>query len=172
MISAKVSFSEKATPEFEKLKKLVGKSANSFVTVGIHEDAGQYTKGSNPPSVVQVALWNEFGTEKTPKRSFFQSAIDENQSKIEAFRDKMVENILFKDWTPQRALEAIGFFVQNLIQNKIKSNVPPAYGTGKGNPSERIAELQEAKRRRVGHTQTLRESELMLRSITFKVTLS
>lgn len=169
MIAIKVSLAEKSSPEFENLKKVMG--TNASVTIGIHEDAGKYTKGSNPPSVVEVALWNEFGTSSIPQRSFFRSAIDENISKIEAMRDKMVENILYNGWKPQKALEAIGLFVQTLIQNKIKSNVPPPYGTGHGNPPETISRLQAAKRARTGHSQTLRESELLLRSITFKVSL-
>lgn len=169
MIKMSISTKETGTTLWDSLKKVIASTPTAYVTIGIHEDAGQYTKGANPPSVVQVALWNEFGTEHIPQRSFFRSAIDENIVKIEALRDKMVTNILINGWKPERALEAIGLFVQTLIQNKIKSNVGPAYGTGMGNSPETIARAQAEKQARVGHTQTLRESELMLRSIIFRV---
>lgn len=169
MIFASIKLSEKTSPEFEALKKSFKGGTESYVTIGVHEDAGKYTTGSNSPLVVEVALWNEFGTKDIPERSFFRSTIDEQQSRIEAYREQMVGNILSKGWPVQKALEAIGLFVQTLIQNKIRSNVAPVYGTGKGNSPERISQLQAAKIKRTGHTNTLRESELLLRSITFKV---
>jgi hypothetical protein len=167
MIRASAKIIEKKNPNWEKLKKnFSGKGA--YVSIGIHEDAGSYSKGEI--SVVEVALFQEFGTTKIPERSFIRSTVDEHESSINAMREKMIENILTKGWSKEKALEAIGLYVQSLIQNKIKSNVPPPYGTGlKPNSEARIASLQEQKRKRVGHTSTLRESELLLRSVTFKV---
>lgn len=170
-----IKINMKVEEKGQSLSDLVNKAflgyKNAYVTIGVHEGAGSYTKGPNPPTVVQVALWNEFGTEKTPQRSVFRTTMEENEAKIEAMRDKLVEEVIFGKMKADKAIEALGLFVQTLIQNKIKSNVPPPYGTGKGNSSERIAGLQAAKKQRVGHVNTLRESELYLRSITFKVHL-
>lgn len=141
---------------------------NSYVTIGVHQEAGQYkfsgtekTGSSPPPTVVEVALWNEYGTSTSPERSFLRSAIDENASLINQWRFEMIDKILNKGWTVEKALTAIGFRIQVLIQNKIKSNVPP--------PNEPGTKAQK-KRDGVGDA-TLIWSGLMLRSITFKVVL-
>lgn len=139
----------------EFLKRIRGKE-NAYVTIGVHEDAGAYPDGT---SVVQVALWNEFGTDNMPERSFIRSTVDENRSKIEVWRLEMIENIMTKGWTVNKALEAMGFRIQVLIQNKIKSNVPP--------PN---AESTLAGKRRDGvGSSTLIHSGLMLRSIGYRV---
>lgn len=171
MISAKIFITEKDSAEMKNFKAVFSKVFESYVTIGIHEDAGKYTKGANPPSVIDVALWNEFGTDKIPERSYFRATLEANASKIEVFRDEMCKRVLLNGWTQERALEAIGLYVQTLIQAKIRSNVPPAYGTGKGNSPATIAAAQEAKIKRVGHSRTLEESDLLLRSVTFKVTV-
>lgn len=167
MISAKVTTKFTPSSAYEEFKKNFGKGG-AYVTVGVHEGAGSYPNGV---SVAEVALWNEFGTEKIPERSFLRSALYENLSKIEAMRTKVVQNMIEKGWTTERALSVLGLFAQNLVQNKIKSNVPPVYGTGKGNSPDKVKELQEAKKNRVGHYRTLRETDLLLRSITFQVHL-
>lgn len=166
MIFAKVSISSKDSAEYTRLKKFFkGKAA--YVTIGVHEDAGRYPTGVD---VVQVALWNEFGTETVPERSFFRSTMAENETRIESFRNVIIKQMFEDKWTPEQALDALGLYIQNLVQNKIKSNVAPAYGTGKkGATAREIASRQAAKVSRVGHANTLRETELLLRSITYKV---
>ena len=133
----------------------------SFVTIGLHEDAGQYTGAKNNPSVVEVGLWNEFGTEKSPERSFIRSTIDENQSLINNWRDEAINNMIIKGWTLGKALEMMGFRIQVLIQNKIKSNMPPplAKSTAEAKISHGLAPV------------TLIDTGLMLRSVTYKVEL-
>lgn len=142
--------------------KQIPEANRAYVTIGVHEDAGSYTKGDNPPTVVEVALWNEYGTTRTPERSFFRSTIDENASLLNQWREEVMGNILFKQWTVYHALETIGFRVQTLIQNKIKSHVPPP------NAPSTI----EDKQRRGVAPETLIDSGLMLRSVTFQVHMS
>ncbi len=108
----------------DKIREMLKKYKEAYVSIGIHEDAGVYP-GQNPPSVVEVALWNEFGTETSPSRSFIRSTMDEKESLINKWREEMIDNILFKEWTVEKALTAMGFRIQILVQNKIKSNVPP-----------------------------------------------
>lgn len=198
-----VSIQDKKDPNADKIFKELKKLNGSYVTVGIHQDAGQYPDGQD---VVQVALCNEFGTDTIPERSFFRSAIDGNQSKINAWQEEALERVLSGQWTAEHALESIGFKIQILIQNKIQSNVPPPnapstvrkkmnsgtlpksirifdknigqfkkgskynsktgeYGVFKRLTGEVAANYLSAS----GHTKTLIDTGLMLRSVTYKV---
>ena len=157
MIKAHTKTKDNHPDQLKKLKAALNKYANAHVTIGIHSEAGQYTKGSNPPDVVQVALWQEFGTEYIPSRSFIRSTIDENEALINEWREKALEALLHGKSTVPKLLESIGFRIQVLIQNKIKSNVPPPLK----NP--------DAKSRKGLAPVTLIETGLLLRSVTYKV---
>jgi hypothetical protein len=143
------------TPDiFKKIKQI----KKAYVTIGFHDGAGNYDDGT---SVVVVALANEFGTDTNPERSFFRTAIDENLEKINKWREEMIDNIFENNWPVEKALSAIGLRIQILVQNKIKSNVPPPNA-----PSTDAAKTRKG----VGH-KTLIDSGLMLRSVTYKVHL-
>lgn len=158
MIKSKITTTVKGDDKFKKLQQMLSKYKEAFVTIGIHDDAGNYPDGQ---AVVEVALWNEFGTRNIPQRSFFRSAIDENESKINAWREEAIANILDKDWPIEKALEMVGLRIQFLIQNKIKSNIPP-----ENSPATKAAKLADGVA-----PSTLIWSGLMLRSVGFKVTL-
>lgn len=158
MIRPKVTITDSGKPEQEALAKRLKGMRGAFVTVGVHEDAGSY-EGNDAPTVAEVALWNEFGTTKTPERSFIRSAIDENEPLINQWREELINKIVNEGWTVEKALEALGFRVQVLIQNKIKSDVPPpnAPSTVAAKTREGVAQV------------TLQNTKLLLRSITYKV---
>ena len=156
MIKSKVKTSDSNPQQIKNFQKKIKGKEKAYVTIGVHPDAGTYGDGT---SVVEVALWNEYGTSTIPERSFIRSAIDQNTKLIEAWRLEMIENILTKDWSVKQALEAIGFRVQTLIQNKIKSNVPPP------NAPSTLAQ----KRRDGTGSNTLINTGLLLRSIGYKV---
>lgn len=152
------------TPKF---KEMLKKLQSAYVTIGIHENAGQYEDGT---SVVNVALWNEFGTERIPERSFFRSALTENEGKINQWREEAISNIMEKGWTVKKALDMVGFRVQLLIQNKIKSNVPPpnAPSTIESKQRSGVSPKSGFKPGFESRTGTLIDSGLMLRSVTFR----
>ncbi len=157
----KITGSKTTETKSDLLKNLILKvkgAEKSYVVIGVNEGAGSYP-GPNPPLVAQVALWNEFGTATIPERSFLRSAMDDNATLIEKWRLEVIENIIFKGWTIQKALEAMGFRIQTLIQNKIKSDVPPP----------NAASTKAAKSRAGVADQTLINTGLLLRSITYKV---
>lgn len=138
------------------IQKILDQCRGAYVTIGVHEDAGQYDSGV---SVVEVAMWNEFGTTNIPERSFLRSTFDENATKINQWRELAIQNILTKGWSVEKALEMIGFRVMTLVQNKIKSNVPPP-----------LAKSTAEKKLQNGIApRTLIDSGLLLRSITYKV---
>ena len=68
------------TPQILAALKRAGKS---YVTVGVHNDAGQYGQGGvNAATPAKVALWMEYGTENMPKRPFLYPSIARNKAAI------------------------------------------------------------------------------------------
>jgi hypothetical protein len=156
VIKPVISFREKDSKEIKNLLKHLPSMKGAYVSIGFHSDAGSYESGID---VVEVALFNEYGTSTTPARSFIRSTLDENEEKINNWRVEALQNIMSKGWGADQALSMIGTRVQILIQNKIKSNPPPP-----------LAESTVAQKLRDGvPAVTLINTGLMLRSVTFKV---
>lgn len=156
-VRVQVRDNKRAWDEFRaRMRKVHG----SHVTVGVHPDAGSYSE-PGAPTVAEVALWAEFGTKRSPERSFLRSAIDEGQHQIDRWRVELLEQVKDGKMTVEKALEALGFRAQVLVQNKIKSGVPPANAE---------STLREKRREGVGAT-TLQWTRLLLRSIGHKVNL-
>lgn len=158
LIKATTQITDSDPGMFKRLRKLMHDIENAYVSVGVHEDAGSYP-GTNAPTVVEVALWTEFGTRSQPERSWLRSAVDENMGLIDRWREEVLEQIWEEKITVAQGLEIIGFRMQVLVQNKIKSNVPPPNAE---------STLAEKRRDGVGDG-TLIHSGLLMRSVTFKV---
>lgn len=158
MISIKMEVTDKQDPKWLAFLKELKRAKESYVTIGLHEDAGEYPGG---PSVVEVGLWNEFGTDTSPERSFLRTAIDKNEEKIGEWREEAITNMMERGWSTQKALEMLGFRIQQLVQRQIQSDVPPP------NAKSTV----DAKIRDGVATNTLQWTKLMLRSVTYKVVL-
>jgi len=146
---------------FATLAKRLADADRAYVTVGIHEDAGRYP-GPDAPLVSEVAWWNEFGTSEIPERSFFRSTFTQKAADIEKIKKEELKKIMDGKSTVTKSLSVIGFRAQVMVQNKIKSNIPPPNA-----PSTKKAKAREYP---ANANRTLMASELLLRSVTFKVT--
>lgn len=140
-----------------RLLKILKQAPKAHVQVGFFEGTS-YPGG---PDVVEVALWNELGTRKTPARSFMGTAIDEAEASIAKWRDEIIEGIVEKGWTIEQGMEFMGEKIKGLIEAKIKSNVGPPDA-----PSTAAQKAHEG-----AAPDTLIHSGLMLRSLTYKVFL-
>lgn len=158
MLRPKVSIKEKGKSEWKKATKELEKLKDAYVSVGLHEDAGAYDSGV---SVVQVGLWNEFGTETAPERSWLRSTVDEHAGDLNRWRVELLKKIMAGEETAEHALETLGFRVRELVRNKINSNVPPP------NAPSTIA----AKHRAGVAPHTLVNSTLLSRSVEYKVVI-
>ena len=156
MIRITGTTTDRRKKEIEKFLKSASKINGAYVSVGFHEGAGQYEDGQD---VIEVALWNEFGTRNIPERSFIRSAITDSHTEINKWRLEAMDKVMTQGWSIERALEMLGFRIQVLIQNKIKSNVPPpnAPSTVAQKQSDGVA------------PNTLIHTGLMLRSVGYKV---
>lgn len=152
-VTTTVTGAEKVRAIRAQLKLLMG----SYVTIGVHDDEF-YPDGTQ---VALVAMFNEFGTDDIPERSFIRSSIRGGESQINAWREEALNNMIDKQWTAEKALNMMGFRIQELIRNKIKSDVPPP----------NAASTQDRKRRLGVPQRTLMETQKLLNSVTYRVVL-
>jgi len=71
-------------------------------------------------TVLDVAIFHEFGTVNMPERSFVRAAFDENRSSYEALNKKLLIKIYSNAMTVEKALDILGLTIQNDIKKFIK----------------------------------------------------
>lgn len=150
MFKGRFDISVRGQDEYGELLKRM-KGLKVYVTVGF-QDTAEYPDGT---AVVFVAICNEYGTENIPARHFFGPAIDENQALIDRWQDELIDQYLDGKVSLRGMLEELGKRVVKLVQDKIRSNVPPP------NAPSTVAKK--------GSDQTLIDTETMLKSVTYKV---
>lgn len=163
MIKTTITFKAEKSQE-TRLKKELAKLKGSYVSVGVHEGAGEYSSGV---SVIEVALWNEFGTKNsdgsthTPSRPFIRSVVYGDESRINGWREEVFEKVFEGKISVEKALSTLGFKIRELIRAKINSDMPPpnAPATIAHKKAEGVA------------PRTLVETGLLLRSVEFKVVM-
>lgn len=158
MIKPKVTITSKGEDELKKFIERMKSIKSAYVTIGVHEDAGQYQDGT---SVVSVALWNEFGTETIPSRPFMRSVAYGMEADINRLREKVLGEVVDGRKTAEKALEEIGFFVREQIKNKIVNG-----GFAPNAPS-----TVAAKKRDGVAPNPLIDTTLLLRSIEYRVVM-
>lgn len=156
MIKPKVTFKVKGGDAYKKLLKQAGELKRMYVSVGVHDGAGEYEDGT---SVVEVALWMEFGTETIPERSWLRSTLSGKESLINQWRIDLLGQFVDGKITAKKALETLGYRIRELVRAAINSNIPPP------NSDETAAR----KRAKGLPARTLVESTLLLRSVEYKV---
>jgi hypothetical protein len=102
-------------------------------------------------TVLDVALWHEFGTNNMPERSFVRASFDQNQKKYEKLNRELLVKIYSGKMTVEKALDILGFTIENDIKAFIRS--------GEVNPESQRA-INE------GGT-TLDDTGQLINSITF-----
>lgn len=84
------------------LEKLGGKT----VSVGVFADAGK--ADNDKTDLVDVAIWNEYGTKKIPKRPFLRKATDKNLKKWQKTTNNLVGMVIDGTFNPEEALDSLG----------------------------------------------------------------
>lgn len=109
--------------------KVVGESKRlkgSFVEIGVHEAQGGETYEDSQATIAEVAFWNEFGTINSPERSFLRSTIDENRPELEGLTAKLLGEVMAGKIDTKKALDKLGFKIQQLVKKKILDFTDPA----------------------------------------------
>lgn len=108
------------------------KLAKSYVIVGYPasvktktQSKGDRTKKGGM-SMAEIAAANEYGTKTIPARPFFRTALDENRDQINRVIEGEYNKIIEGKRKVQFSLNAIGVYVTQLIQKKIRMiHFPP-----------------------------------------------
>lgn len=143
----------KKPPSFQELKRIAANLKSARVRVGFPKgSAGSYPDGTD---VVDVALWNEFGTSRIPERPFFRTAIDKNQKKYIKWGRDLARKVLEGRVNVFRAMGLLGEEAKADIQMSITRWRTPAN-------SEATIQMK-------GSSKPLIDTGQMRSSVTYKV---
>lgn len=108
------------------LKTLSAANKHRIVQVGVFAagKGGDTKKGSPKLTVLEVAIFNEFGL-GVPERSFIRGYVDANQARIKEMCRVLSLGVLAGKYDVDHALELLGLKIQGEIQKNISEGVPP-----------------------------------------------
>jgi hypothetical protein len=93
------------------------------VKVGLPNGSNDYPDGT---SVIDVGLWNEFGTKHIPERSFLRSGIRQNLDAYRSMNKRHLRLIQFKKMKAAQALGRLGILASGHIVGRIDDvRTPP-----------------------------------------------
>ena len=81
--------------------------------------------GEHAPTLLEVAVINEFGGGNVPQRSFIRATVDENLDRIQALQATLAKRIILAEITAEQAMQQLGAFVKGLIQSRIARGIEP-----------------------------------------------
>lgn len=112
---------KKALESFKELSK------KPSVKIGVLEKSGEHKNPNSeePLTVVEVATFNEFGTETIPERSFIRATVDQNfEDYVE--KSKTLQNkVVMQELDVKKALSILGEQIQADIVNAINTGIEP-----------------------------------------------
>jgi hypothetical protein len=97
--------------------------AKPTITVGILE--GDEPHGDDPVSILEVAVWNEFGTATAPARSFIRAYFDENEAALREDLTKLLQSVVLGRRTKEQALELLALHIVGQIQARMAAGIDP-----------------------------------------------
>lgn len=90
--------------------------AKGSVKIGIQSDAGTYPDGTN---VLDVAIWNEFGTSKIPSRPFVRQCFSDNQMAAAQYLGRVASNVLKNGGSLGNELSKMGQWYQGKMKSTL-----------------------------------------------------
>lgn len=76
-------------------------------------------------TVLEIAVIQEFGTDKIPARSFLRAWFDENREKCHEAVARMMKAVIAGKYTKEQALELLAQRFVGEIQRRIAQGIPP-----------------------------------------------
>lgn len=102
------------------------------VLVGITEHTGRQLHGGDRgvvsgTTLLEIAIWNEFGTKHIPERSFLRSWFDKetNKIRVQKWVVALMPSLLNGRKTKEQILNQIGLKIVGEIQKNIVARIPP-----------------------------------------------
>lgn len=104
------------------LKQMEQLRGDPHVKCGLFQDSGTYPNGM---SVVDVAIANEFGTDKIPERPFMRNSARDMRPRLEKLAQRTFQGVLAGAVSVDTAMDVIGQFGVKEIRATITKGVPP-----------------------------------------------
>lgn len=101
------------------------------ITIGIHEDTGAEAHGDDVVTILQVAIWNEFGTEdaegnpRIPARSFIREWYDAAEPQLRRDLAVLMRSVIAGQRSASDILELLGQRAVGQIQQRMADGIPP-----------------------------------------------
>ena len=141
-----IEFEEKG-PSWDDLKQLTEQMDGVEIAAGVLPKAGKEKNGAD---LVDVAVWNEYGTKNIPKRPFIRIATRDNEKDWQGMAAKLAEGVINGTDSLQQGLEKIGNKMEGDIKevigdrSRLKANAPATIRKkGSDAPLKDDAELQQ-----------------------------
>ena len=111
---------DKLTPEGKKFFKEIEKLVKMQVRVGYQQGKDFYEGEGKKVDLLDVAMFNELGTSRTPSRPFMRDSVDDNEENITKFCQAQLKGIVNGSKDAESVLKAIGAMQVGLVQKTIK----------------------------------------------------
>ena len=110
---------------YAELVRVVFGFGNPKIVVGVlAKDADRTEKGSGA-RLIDVALWNEFGTETIPARSFLRTTFNQTEPEARRMLLALMKAVLAGKTTKEKALNLLGQWAQGQVQARMATSIPP-----------------------------------------------
>lgn len=146
---------DKITAEGKQFFKQIEELKKLQVRIGYQQGAAQDDNGVD---MVDIAMFNELGTARSPSRPFLRQSTDANKSNIEKFCKTQLQK-LTQGGTAEEILNSIGVMQKGLIQDTITKS--PSWAAPNADST--------IKRKRKGSDVPLIDSGTMLQSVNYVV---
>lgn len=101
------------------IEELKGVARGPHVNVGVLEEAGNHD-GGDGLTVADVAVFNEFGTSRSPERAFMRTTAKSITTKMIALGQSLLSSYIAGKVTLDAALDRMGLTVQAAIKRTIR----------------------------------------------------
>lgn len=114
----------------ELVKRVFGMAkTKTRIDVGVLEGKADEPHGGEDVdqavTVLQVAIWNEFGTERIEARSFIRGWFDENEANLRRELVTLLQLVVAGQRTKEQVLEMLGMRAVGQIQARIAAGISP-----------------------------------------------
>lgn len=112
--------------KYQKLRKQLKKAKGKpHVAVGVLGQDGGKRHEDSVATIVDVASWNEFGTDTAPARSFLRSVYEQDVAKFLSIMRRVRMQVATGKMSIKDALELVGIYAQAQVQKKITDGGDP-----------------------------------------------
>lgn len=152
-----LAFVERQLEQMEKAKSL---SVKVGLPAGEQATSKAYTSdGEGPaPTVLEVGVWHEYGTQKVPQRSFLRGPLDAKQSEMTKVLESQFNQVLEQDLDVEKALGRVGLAARNICVGAFRTK---GYGVWK--------DITQATKNAKGSSGILIDTGLLRGSLTWVV---